>query len=297
MPAHWVPEHRHAHLEAKNFFEPDEMRRRRHEKQLKIRKQKRKESLAKLRGLNLNGKPAPISTQVHRSMHHKKVPNELRYELVQRKIRNNFFHPSDATHIGSCLNIINSPVFVPLLKLPPEIRLSIWEYALQGDEGEYQITEAAGIPEPPLLETCKTIRDEAISMFHSLNALDILVRSYSPDLPMLAARKIVALSDQYDITIKPGHLLKTGRPKWANLVRWLRQYHKPEYTCVGFFWDPSYGERFDPDFSRSYKEKMFVVGLFEMMLDMRYTDWEDVENILVLMRSALTMFDWRWEID
>jgi hypothetical protein len=297
MPAHWVPEHRHAHSEARNFFEPDELRRRRHEKQLKIRKPKREESLAKMRGLRLDGERDPVSTQVRRSMHHKKVPNELKYELVKRKIRNSSLLPGDATRIGSYINIINSPVFVPLLRLPSEIRLTIYEYALQGDKGEYQVTEAVGIPEPPLLKTCKTIRDEAISTFYSLNALDILVQSYSPGLPMLAARKIVALSDQYDITIKPGHLVISGRPKWANLVHWLRLYHGPAFTCVGFSWDPGYGERFDPDFPRSYKEKMFMIGLFEMMIDMRDSDWEDVENILVLMRSALTMFDWRWEID
>lgn len=62
-------------------------------------------------------------------------------------------------------------------------------------------------------------------------------------------------------------------------------------------WHPYYGERWDPDFPHSYKEKMFMIGLFEMMIDMRDNDWEDVENILTLMRSALTMFDWRWEVD
>jgi hypothetical protein len=41
----------------------------------------------------------------------------------------------------------------------------------------------------------------------------------------------------------------------------------------------------------------FTIGLFDMMVDMRDSDWKDVEKILVLMRSALTMFDCRWEVD
>jgi hypothetical protein len=30
---------------------------------------------------------------------------------------------------------------------------------------------------------------------------------------------------------------------------------------------------------------------------MRDSVWKDVDNILTLIRSALTMFDWRWEVD
>jgi hypothetical protein len=297
MPAHRFPEHRHTNVKANNFFEADELRRRRHEKQLEIRKQKRQESLAKMRGLCLDGDKDPVSTQVRRLMHHKKAPNELRYELVKRKIRENPLPVGHPTHIGSYNNILNWPVFVPLLRLPPEIRLTIYEYALQGDEGEYEINEAAGIPEPPLLKTCKTIRDEAISTFYSLNTLDIVIQSNSPALAMLAARKCVALSEQYDCTMNRLRLLESGPPRWANLLRWLRLYHEDEYACLSMRWHPSYGERWDPDFPHGYKEKMFMIGLFEMMIDMRDSVWKDIDNILTLMRSALTMFDWRWEVD
>jgi hypothetical protein len=151
MPTHKFPEHHHTNVRSSSFFEPDELRRRRHEKQLEIRKQKRQESLAKMRGLSLDGEKDPVSTQARRSIHHKKVQNELRYELVKRKIHDNPLPVGHPTHIGSYKNIVNWPVFVPLLKVPAEIRLNIYEYALQGDEGEYEITEAAGIPEPPLL--------------------------------------------------------------------------------------------------------------------------------------------------
>ncbi|KAG4301947.1 hypothetical protein PCANB_001952 [Pneumocystis canis] len=49
----FVPEHRRNNFKSKNLFKDDELRRRREEQQMEIRKQKREESLAKRRNLNL----------------------------------------------------------------------------------------------------------------------------------------------------------------------------------------------------------------------------------------------------
>jgi hypothetical protein len=142
--------------------------------------------------------------------------------------------------------------------------------------------------------TCKTIRDEAISTFYSLNALDIVVQSYSPGLPMLAARKSVALSERYDHGVEKLHLVDVGPPRWSNLVLWLRLYHESDRECVVLNWNPCYGNRWDPTHSNRYKEKLFVIGLFEMVAEMRDNHWEDVENIITLLRSGLVQFDPSW---
>jgi hypothetical protein len=51
MAERYIPEHRRTQFKAKNSFKPDELRRRREEQQVEIRRQKREENLAKRRGV------------------------------------------------------------------------------------------------------------------------------------------------------------------------------------------------------------------------------------------------------
>ncbi|KAL3417692.1 importin alpha subunit [Phlyctema vagabunda] len=51
MADRYIPEHRRSHFKAKNTFKPEELRRRREEQQVEIRKAKREENLAKRRGI------------------------------------------------------------------------------------------------------------------------------------------------------------------------------------------------------------------------------------------------------
>lgn len=51
MSEKFIPEHRRTQFKAKNTFKPDELRRRREEQQVEIRKAKREENLAKRRGI------------------------------------------------------------------------------------------------------------------------------------------------------------------------------------------------------------------------------------------------------
>ncbi|KAK2810291.1 hypothetical protein FQN50_003022 [Emmonsiellopsis sp. PD_5] len=52
MAERYIPEHRRTQFKAKSSFKPDELRRRREEQQVEIRKQKREENLAKRRGIS-----------------------------------------------------------------------------------------------------------------------------------------------------------------------------------------------------------------------------------------------------
>ena len=52
MAERFIPEHRRTQFKAKNTFKPDELRRRREEQQVEIRKAKREENLAKRRGIS-----------------------------------------------------------------------------------------------------------------------------------------------------------------------------------------------------------------------------------------------------
>ena len=51
MSDRFIPEHRRTQFKAKNAFKPEELRRRREEQQVEIRKAKREENLAKRRGI------------------------------------------------------------------------------------------------------------------------------------------------------------------------------------------------------------------------------------------------------
>lgn len=51
MSERYIPEHRRTQFKAKGTFKPEELRRRREEQQVEIRKAKREENLAKRRGL------------------------------------------------------------------------------------------------------------------------------------------------------------------------------------------------------------------------------------------------------
>ena len=51
MAERYIPEHRRTQFKAKNTFKPDELRRRREEQQVEIRRQKREENIAKRRGI------------------------------------------------------------------------------------------------------------------------------------------------------------------------------------------------------------------------------------------------------
>ena len=59
MSERYIPEHRRNNFKARNTFKPDELRRRREEQQVEIRKQKREENLAKRRGLASRDGSAP----------------------------------------------------------------------------------------------------------------------------------------------------------------------------------------------------------------------------------------------
>lgn len=57
MAERYIPEHRRTQFKAKNTFKPEELRRRREEQQVEIRKAKREENLAKRRGIGAGDRP------------------------------------------------------------------------------------------------------------------------------------------------------------------------------------------------------------------------------------------------
>lgn len=81
-----------------------------------------------------------------------------------------------------------------MFKLPTELRLRIYEYAVyRGEDGLCKITRKDGIPEPALLFTCKAIRAEAIAVFYTVNIFHTIMEFYHPAVLILMPRKKDAL--------------------------------------------------------------------------------------------------------
>jgi hypothetical protein len=99
-------------------------------------------------------------------------------------------NPAGLTHTTTS-TATSSIADSPLFKLPPELRLRIYEYAVysEDDDGKCKVTREHGIPEPPLLFTCKTVRGEAISSFYSVNNFHNIVELLHPATIVLTMRK------------------------------------------------------------------------------------------------------------
>ncbi|KAL9083573.1 MAG: hypothetical protein Q9159_005701 [Coniocarpon cinnabarinum] len=84
MSEKYIPEHRRNNYKAKGQFKPEELRRRREEQQVELRKQKREENLAKRRGIGLGATPgAALGAAPDSDDEGVNIENQLSEELPQ----------------------------------------------------------------------------------------------------------------------------------------------------------------------------------------------------------------------
>lgn len=120
--------------------------------------------------------------------------------------------PRKSSHTGSLFTALNLPVFVPLLRLPPEIHNGIWTYALRSDNGIIKVNEEEDFPEPALLRTCKAIRHEAIGLLYSENEFLATVTSCSPNMPVFMSEKMLSLVQTHNCLIQKKLEVHPPRP-------------------------------------------------------------------------------------
>lgn len=102
MAERYIPEHRRTQFKAKNTFKPDELRRRREEQQVEIRKQKREENLAKRRGLATGADRPGASLGAAPDSDDDTAPTESQVSSFDFFIG---FSPSRARFPGYCLSL------------------------------------------------------------------------------------------------------------------------------------------------------------------------------------------------
>lgn len=209
---------------------------------------------------------------------------------------------------GSLWQLINLPVFVPFLRLPPEVRNLIYEHALRLDDGICELNEEENFPEPALLFTCKTIRTEAIGIFYSVNSFKATMTSYSPAMPIFLEQKDDILDKKYRCSIQNLAIRDLGPPRWANLLSWVKYVHENRKTgrthklpptriaIKALCNDMPTGHPGSVQ-EMSYKERRFINGLFVVTVGMWNLSWERVDMALSMLREGLIAFDREWRQD
>lgn len=170
-------------------------------------------------------------------------------------------------------SVANSPLF----KLPPELRLRIYEYTMCGKR-HIKITRDEGIPEPALLLTCKIIRDEAIASFYEENDFTLISHADDPAVMVLWESKLLHLAQSHDILLEKPGLRRTGPPNWNNLKQFFRLYHEEKVHAIGAH--PPGSEDYDD-------EAFFIRGLFKAVCSMRSQPWSEMEELLDHLRPGL----------
>jgi hypothetical protein len=180
-----------------------------------------------------------------------------------------------------------------LYKLPSKIRDRIFADVVRiDDNGTCKVTWQSGIPEPPLLFTCKIIRKEATAAFYGVNKFHAVVDSLHPGALVLIERKNKSLrasgvllredSNPQYVDLSYWYLLSK---EWHNLRLWLQYVHAGELDR------PNRGRKsagklvFRHCESRVHPE--CVKSLFEIALAMDHRPWAEVVGIVDSLHQGL----------
>jgi hypothetical protein len=198
-------------------------------------------------------------------------------------VKINTHKPMDKTESAQSERPKPDSGFSLLLDLPPELRVRIYEYAVWTD-GECLITKVGGVPEPPLLTTSKTVRREAIDVYHSINAMRFVVISYDRATETLMFRKLGILEAKYGVKASFAGAAFIGSLSWTNLKSRLQSLHEGKGKHVSFG-NPA------ADKAREFR---MVVGMMHSVVVMRSLPWKEAETKLELLQVGLIAIDDRW---
>lgn len=204
--------------------------------------------------------------------------------------------PRKTSHPGSLLTALNRPLYVPLLRLPSELRNRIWQYSLRSDDGICAVNEHENFPEPGLLSTCTQIRREAIGIFHFENEFSVTITSYCPSMAIFMFKRTDLMRRNFAPPVMRLTANMQGPPSWKNLLAWLKGVHQGNASN---FTSPPGAKSMRNSVHRVKKneEFEFLSGLFATTHKMRGEPWEAVESILDMLRYGLQQFDQKWAKD
>jgi hypothetical protein len=173
----------------------------------------------------------------------------------------------------------------PLLELPGELRNRIYRLCLVSEDAEPIAVISTSFPEPPLLSTCKEIREEASAIFYGESQFRAWLWSYdsSPLMVMFAKVPIFKKLGRMHL---PSHLRMRGPPSWHHLEIMLRRRH-----AVGA------GVLPPPSDSVERPERELIRAMGALVAEMHDLPSARVQSVIQSLRRTLVALDEKWADD
>jgi hypothetical protein len=182
-------------------------------------------------------------------------------------------------------SIANSPLF----KLAAELRLRIYEYAVYSDDnGHCKVTREHGIPEPPLLFTCKFICKEAVNSFYSVNEFHMMADLLHPAALVLMGRKNKSLEllgtgirGRRFTVINDEDISSIDVLAWDRLRLWLEYVHAGECSCLKL--------------RGTSGDRLAIASMFKIAAGLKNKPWGEVQAIVDgLYAGLMAVNDLEW---
>ena len=178
----------------------------------------------------------------------------------------------------------------PLLGISGGLRNKIYRETFVQDRSIKVTT--TGVPEPPLLATCKQIRREGMDVFYGDNRFRISLPHYDSTICMLWLKKVRKMREVGDIHVSPacygGQGPGINHREWENLIVWLKRYHEKTVRM-----------RFNPPTQIPpgvLLDAVVIGGMFNILGSMEEKPWSEVESVLNEQRNILTRIDAGWSV-
>ncbi|KAK4890306.1 hypothetical protein LTR27_010949 [Elasticomyces elasticus] len=166
-----------------------------------------------------------------------------------------------------------------LLALPPELRNRIWEHTVSREP--HVTIDKETWRQPPLLRTCKQIRQEAAPMYYGLNKFSIVVTDLDFKTDIRFCRSARSCVDFPPDT----SYYSSGpvQPKWESLMEGAKAVHG--------------------GMIQGCQHNMAVTGVLaaaagalKIARHLRGVPWEQVEEVLIVYKSAVVSSGtgWNW---
>lgn len=229
--------------------------------------------------MNATGRAA-----IAKSYNHPPSPSNPFARAVAERLRGVLHAPQEPNR-SSC----------PLLNLPLELREMIYELALC-NPGDITFITASGYSRGSgLLSTCTQIRQEATQIFYAYNSFKILVGDCDAT-PMVrwyeSLEEIPYLSDKVRDNVDMKAYLR-WEPNWENLMKWCQVAHEGKKKVHVLM-----AQSLKKSGSSPVDAGLFLVaGMFKTLAVMLGQEWEVVERVLEVQRTALVANDKRWKVE
>lgn len=200
--------------------------------------------------------PKHLRDGISKWLESKQLPDDDQHNVVKWSLQSLIF-----TTPSSTLKISSSTAS-PLLSLPPELRNRIYRYVLVTRK-KIRIKKVSQLPaEPPLLRTCRLVRQEARAIWHCENVFHFSIKASD-------ASHFIAWCRRSKLHSEGHHAVRIDNVvNWDNLKAWLEAYYADECGGLRLVGDSHPSDVGAHMFNAAVE--MFGAGL----------DWADAEKVL-----------------